>query len=117
MRAFTNLQSFQTDLFDDAIRDYKTALEIDSHFERAKEGMERAKKLQQQSERRDYYKILEVKRTASKKEITKAYRKQAQKWHPDNYLTDEKMKKIAEKKFIDIAAAKEVLDHFNCPVE
>ncbi|KAJ8956858.1 hypothetical protein NQ318_014273 [Aromia moschata] len=33
----------------------------------------------------------------------------AQKWHPDNYQNDENMKKIAEKKFIDIAAAKEVL--------
>lgn len=99
----------QSELFDDAIRDYKSALEIDQNHERAKEGLDRAQKLQKQSERRDYYKILEVKRTASKKEIVKAYRKMAQKWHPDNYQTDEKMKKIAEKKFIDIAAAKEVL--------
>lgn len=37
----------------------------------------------------------------------KAYRKAAQKWHPDNFKGDEQ--KIAEKKFIDIAAAKEVL--------
>lgn len=35
------------------------------------------------------------------------YRKAAQKWHPDNFQGDEK--KIAEKRFIDIAAAKEVL--------
>jgi DnaJ-class molecular chaperone len=35
------------------------------------------------------------------------YRKAAQKWHPDNFQGDEK--KMAEKKFIDIAAAKEVL--------
>ena len=35
------------------------------------------------------------------------YRKAAQKWHPDNFQGDQK--KIAEKKFIDIAAAKEVL--------
>lgn len=97
-----------SDLFDDAIRDYQSALEIDQHFERAKEGIEKAKKLQQRSERRDYYEILGVKRTASKKDITKAYRKKAQEWHPDNFLNDEKMKKIAEKKFIDIAAAKEV---------
>lgn len=100
----------QSELYDDAIRDFKAALEIDGHFDRAKEGVQRAEKLQKQSERRDYYKILEVKRTASKKEIVKAYRKMAQKWHPDNYQNDEKMKKIAEKKFIDIAAAKEVSD-------
>lgn len=98
----------QSEMYDDAIRDYKSALEIDDSFERAKEGLDRAQKLQKQSERRDYYKILDVKRTASKREIVKAYRKMAQKWHPDNYQTDEKMKKIAEKKFIDIAAAKEV---------
>lgn len=46
-------------------------------------------------------------RSASKQEIIKAYRKAAQKWHPDNYHGDEK--KLAEKKFIDVAAAKEVL--------
>lgn len=98
----------QSEMYDDAIRDYKSALEIDSHFERAKEGLSTAENRQKQSERRDYYKILEVKRSATKREITKAYRKMAQKWHPDNYQNDEKMKKIAEKKFIDIAAAKEV---------
>ncbi|XP_065163703.1 dnaJ homolog subfamily C member 3 isoform X2 [Atheta coriaria] len=99
----------QAEQYDDAVRDFKAALEIDQGFQRAKEGIQRAQKMQQQSERRDYYKILDVKRSASKKEIVKAYRKAAQKWHPDNYQTDEKMKKIAEKKFIDIAAAKEVL--------
>lgn len=96
-----------TDMFDDAIHDYQAALDIDETLHRAKEGIEKAKRLQKQSERRDYYKILNVKRTATKQEIVKAYRKAAQKWHPDNFQGDEK--KIAEKKFIDIAAAKEVL--------
>jgi len=50
-----------------------------------------------------------VKRTATKQEILKAYRKAAQKWHPDNFAQDETQRKIAEKKFIDIAASKEVL--------
>ncbi|CDW54126.1 DnaJ protein subfamily C [Trichuris trichiura] len=44
---------------------------------------------------------------ADKATIIKAYRKLAQKWHPDNYDKDEKKK--AEARFIDIAAAKEVL--------
>uniref|UniRef100_A0A8P4GJB4 DnaJ homolog subfamily C member 3 n=1 Tax=Dicentrarchus labrax TaxID=13489 RepID=A0A8P4GJB4_DICLA len=73
-----------------------------------KEGLERAQRLLKQSQRRDYYKILGVKRTAQKKEIIKAYRKLAQQWHPDNYQDAEEKKK-AEKKFIDIAQAKEVL--------
>lgn len=36
--------------------------------------MKKAKKLQKQAERKDYYKILNVKRTATKQEIIKAYR-------------------------------------------
>lgn len=38
----------------------------------------------------------------------KAYRKLAQQWHPDNFQSESE-KKEAEKKFIDIASAKEVL--------
>ena len=46
-------------------------------------------------------------RTAAKREILKAYRKLAVQWHPDQHEGDDKKK--AEKMFIDIAAAKEVL--------
>lgn len=52
-----------------------------------------------------------VSRSATKQEVIKAYRKAAQKWHPDNFQGEEK--KLAEKKFIDIAAAKEVPTTFH----
>ena len=90
------------------MNDFRKALELDENFQRAKEGLERAQKRQKQAQKRDYYKILGVKRNARKKEINKVYRKLAQKWHPDNFQ-DEDEKKRAEKKFMDIAAAKEVL--------
>lgn len=46
-------------------------------------------------------------RSANKKQIIKAYRKLAREWHPDKFEGEDKA--MAEKKFIDIAAAKEVL--------
>merc|ERR1711936_916875 len=94
--------------YDEALNDFRAALEKDEGFSRAKEGMAKAQKLQKQAGKRDYYKILGVKRSSTKKEIKKAYKKLALEWHPDKF-TDEEEKKAAEKKFMDIAAAKEVL--------
>merc|ERR1711973_101916 len=94
------------DMFDEAINEFRTALEKDDSFSRAKEGMAKAQKLQKQAGKRDYYKILGVKRSATKKEIQKAYKKLALEWHPDKFQDEEE---AAEKNFMDIAAAKEVL--------
>ncbi|RCN32530.1 DnaJ domain protein [Ancylostoma caninum] len=94
--------------FDIAIEDYQKAQQVNEESRRAREGLEKAQKLKKQAGKRDYYKILGLKRNASKRDITKAYRKMAQKWHPDNF-NDAAEKKKAEQKFIDIAAAKEVL--------
>lgn len=46
-------------------------------------------------------------RNAQKREILKAYRKLAMEWHPDKH--EGANKEAAEKKFMDIADAKEVL--------
>uniref|UniRef100_H3A0R8 DnaJ homolog subfamily C member 3 n=1 Tax=Latimeria chalumnae TaxID=7897 RepID=H3A0R8_LATCH len=94
--------------YDEAIRDYETARDHSGSDPQIQEGLEKAQRLLKQSQKKDYYKILGVKRNAKKQEIIKAYRKLAQQWHPDNFQNEEE-KKRAEKKFIDIAAAKEVL--------
>ncbi|GMT33095.1 hypothetical protein PFISCL1PPCAC_24392 [Pristionchus fissidentatus] len=96
------------EMYDEAIEDYRKAVSSHEGDRRAKEGLEKAERQKKQAGKRDYYKILGVKRNANKREITKAYRKLAHKWHPDNF-GDDKEKKKAEAKFIDIAAAKEVL--------
>ncbi len=46
-------------------------------------------------------------RTATKGEIMKAYRNLAREWHPDAYDGDDQ--EMAEKMFLDLASAKEVL--------
>lgn len=55
----------------------------------------------------DYYKILEVSKTATEAEIKKAYRKLARKYHPDLNPND----KESERKFKEINEANEVLSH------
>ncbi|XP_061618977.1 dnaJ homolog subfamily C member 3b isoform X2 [Phyllopteryx taeniolatus] len=94
--------------YEKAVEDYQEAQEFDADSNDIREGLERARKLLKISHKRDYYKILGVSRAANKQEIIKAYRKLAQQWHPDNFQLEAE-KKEAEKKFIDIASAKEVL--------
>lgn len=55
-------------------------------------------------EKRDYYETLGVPKTASEKEIKKAYRKLAKEWHPDHNKSPE-----AETKFKEAREAYEVL--------
>ena len=56
-------------------------------------------------EKRDYYEVLEVSRSASEDEIKKAYRKLAIKYHPDRNPGDAE----AEAKFKEAAEAYDVL--------
>lgn len=96
----------QAEFYEKAIEDYQKANEHDDS-QRVQDGLQRAEKLLKQSKKRDYYKILGVKRNAKKKDILKAYRKLAMEWHPDKHEGENK--ELAEKKFMDIADAKEVL--------
>ncbi|MDR0940057.1 MAG: molecular chaperone DnaJ [Mediterranea sp.] len=59
------------------------------------------------AEKRDYYEVLEVAKTATAEEIKKAYRKKAIQYHPDKNPGD----KEAEDKFKEAAEAYEVLSN------
>jgi len=55
----------------------------------------------------DYYKVLEIDKSATEADIKKAYRKLARKYHPDLNPND----KEAEKKFKELNEANEVLSN------
>ena len=62
------------------------------------------------AEKRDYYEVLGVDKSASSDDIKSAFKKMALKWHPDRWVngTDEE-KKVAEEKFKEASEAYEVL--------
>ena len=63
-------------------------------------------------EKRDYYEVLGVDKTASADDIKKAYRKKAMQYHPDRWVNGtEKEKKDAEEKFKEAAEAYDVLSN------
>lgn len=59
-------------------------------------------------QKKDYYRILEVEKSASQEDVKKAYRKLVKEWHPDRHMED---KQIAEEKFKEIQEAYEVLSN------
>lgn len=98
--------AMELERFKDAIRDYEKILEIDRGNKDAQEGIRSAKLEIKKAGRKNYYKILGVTKSANEKEIKKAYRKLALKWHPDKNKDN---MEAAEAKFKDINEAYAVL--------
>ena len=86
-RTFVRRSELHTELgnHDECIEDLQKAKEIDPNYSNIDDLLHSAEKRKKQASKRDYYKILGVKRNAKKKEIKKAYRTIAAKWHPDNF--------------------------------
>lgn len=95
--------------YDDAVRDYETALKLEKTTE-IKNLLREAKIALKRSKRKDYYKILGVSKTASDDEIKKAYRKRALIHHPDRHSNaPDSEKKEQEIKFKEVGEAYAVL--------
>ncbi|XP_051152383.1 dnaJ protein P58IPK homolog isoform X2 [Andrographis paniculata] len=89
-----------------AVADIKAAAEKLPQDMNIREALTRAEKALKMSQRKDWYKILGISKTASMSEIKKAYKKLALQWHPDKNVDN---REEAEAKFREIAAAYEVL--------
>ncbi|KAF9367141.1 hypothetical protein BGX21_007772, partial [Mortierella sp. AD011] len=97
------------DDFEEAIRDFTNAQELAGGQDRKiHEKLTKAQKLLKQSQQKDYYKILGVPRSATPREIKKAFRKLALQWHPDTYRGDLAPEQV-EKKMAGLNEAYEVL--------
>eukprot|EP00501_MAST-03F_sp_TOSAG23-6_P001271 GSMAST32.ASY1.ANO1.1319.1 assembled CDS len=95
------------------VRDYEKVLsmsrsDVDSRDIKAK--LQKAKVALKRASRKNHYKSLGVGISASDKEIKKAYRKMAIKWHPDKQAGKSEAEKLAaEKTFKDINEAYSIL--------
>ncbi|KAF9288327.1 hypothetical protein BGZ68_000457 [Mortierella alpina] len=97
--------------YEEAIRDFTKAQEVaGGHDHRIHGLLSKAQRLLSQSQQKDHYKTLEVPRSASDREIKKAFRKQARKWHPDTYRGDLLPEQV-EKKMAAVNEAYEVLSN------
>ena len=92
--------------FDEAVHTLNEGMQAFPESGTLRDKKQKAEVALKQSKTKDYYKILDVSRTAEKKEIKKAYKVKAMEWHPDKNMGNEE---VAEKKFMEVAEAYEVL--------
>ena len=100
-----------SDDFEGAIRTLNSARDAPGGQQHRKvhELLQKAQKLLKQSKTKDYYKVLELPRDATDKDIRKAFRRLSKLHHPDK-VTNPEARSAAEKKMASINEAYEVLN-------
>jgi len=71
--------------YNEAIRDFSEASEHDSTGFNVQAKLKDAQEKAKRAKKKDYYKILGVKKEDQEPTIRKAYKKLALKWHPDKH--------------------------------
>lgn len=95
--------------YQEAVRDYEFIFNKEKTREH-KQLLQDAKLELKKSERKDYYKLLGVRKSATDNDIKKAYRKSAMVHHPDRHSNaTEEAKKEQERKFKEVGEAYSVL--------
>eukprot|EP00798_Chlamydomonas_sp_ICE-L_P003547 gene3547-13617_t len=102
VRTLQALQKYQ-----DAVNKARDYFQQDQNNHEMRQLLHDAEKQLKMSLRKDYYKILGISKTASDREIKKAYRILAVQYHPDKGTEEDR--KASEDKFREVAEAAEVL--------
>eukprot|EP01063_Lacrimia_lanifica_P015571 TRINITY_DN22277_c0_g1_i1.p1 TRINITY_DN22277_c0_g1~~TRINITY_DN22277_c0_g1_i1.p1 ORF type:complete len:497 (+),score=241.26 TRINITY_DN22277_c0_g1_i1:54-1544(+) len=109
VKAYVRRSRIREDMekWDDALRDMEAAAELDDDYD---SEVRACKKRAKMAKRKNWYKILNVAKDATEKEIKKAYFAASKEWHPDKHQsgTDEEKDK-AEAKFKEIGEAYAIL--------
>lgn len=99
----------EVDRHAEAVRDLEHVLRKEPSSEN-RSAVKDAKHQEKLAKRKDYYKILNISRSATEYEIKKAYKKLAMLHHPDRHATaDETVRQEEEKIFKDVSEAYSVL--------
>ncbi|KAF4978150.1 hypothetical protein FZEAL_5426 [Fusarium zealandicum] len=91
--------------WEDAVKEWKTIQELEPEDRNIQREIRKAELEIKKAQRKDYYKIMGLEKTAGADEIKRAYRKMAVKLHPDKNPGDPH----AEEKFKDMQEAYETL--------
>jgi DnaJ family protein C protein 3 len=95
--------------YDAAIASLNEAKEHHGNSDKIQKLMNEAQMLLKRSKQKDYYKVLGVARDADERDIKKAMRREAKKFHPDKAAAQGIPKDEAEKKMAAVNEAYEVL--------
>ena len=100
----------QLEKYEESVREYERACQMDGDNRDLKQRLREAKLELKKSKRKNYYKILDVPKDAEERDISKAYKRAALKWHPDKWGSGTpEEQEAAEKQFKDIGEAYSVL--------
>lgn len=84
-------------MFDDARADFQKAKDLDPNVTGVDGYLAEANQKAEKARKRDYYAILGIDKNADERDIKRAYKKMAMKYHPDRNSETEESKKLAEK--------------------